>query len=112
MYVTNFTCILLETQVCAAVSVPVSSNFGCRNYLSACYFCYIFGSFLRHLWQYAEFEDRYSKKPVSVTKKDISDHIYQLIYSSTSVPGAKMSQQIFILLAAWLLAHFCSGVPI
>ena len=37
---------------------------------------------LRHFWQYVEFEDRYSKKPVSVTKKDINDHIYQLIHSS------------------------------
>ena len=37
---------------------------------------------LRHFWQYVEFEDRYLKKPVSVTKNDISDHIYQRIYSS------------------------------
>ena len=37
---------------------------------------------LRHFWQYVELEDGYSKKPVSATKKDISDHIDQLIYNS------------------------------
>ena len=37
---------------------------------------------LRHFWQYVELEDGYSKKPVSATKKDISDHIHQLIHSS------------------------------
>ena len=35
-----------------------------------------------HNLLYWEFKNRYSKKPVSVTKKDISDHIYQLIYIS------------------------------
>ena len=34
-----------KNQVYAAVCVSVSSNFGCQNYLSAVYFCYIFGSF-------------------------------------------------------------------
>ena len=31
---------------------------------------------------YREFKNRYSKESVSVNKKDISDHIYQLIYIS------------------------------
>ena len=31
---------------------------------------------------YAEFDDTYPKNPMSVSKKDISDHIYQSIYSS------------------------------
>ena len=29
-----------------------------------------------------EFDDIYPKKPVSITKKDTSDHIYQSIYIS------------------------------
>ena len=31
---------------------------------------------------YVDFDDRYSYKPVSVTKKDISDQMHQLIYMS------------------------------
>ena len=41
-------------------------------------FLVVFG----HNLLYWEFKNRYSKKPVYVTKKDISDHIYQLIYIS------------------------------
>ena len=35
-----------------------------------------------HNLLYWEFKSRYLKNPVYVTKKDISDHIYQLIYIS------------------------------
>ena len=59
--VTNYTYILLENQVSAAVSVSVSSNFDCKNYLSVGCSCYIFGSFETFL-AIVEFEDRYSKK--------------------------------------------------
>ena len=44
----------------------------------------IFAAFLVVMgpfWQYEAFDGRYPKKPVSVTKKDISDNIYQSIYS-------------------------------
>ena len=37
---------------------------------------------LRHCWHYVELEDGYSKKPVSSTKKDISDHIHQVVAST------------------------------
>ena len=33
-------------------------------------------------WQYEECDDRYPRKPKSVTKKDISDYIYHSIYNS------------------------------
>ena len=45
----------------------------------------IFAAFLVVLgpfWLYEEFGDRYRKKPVSVTKKDISDYNYWSIYNS------------------------------
>ena len=79
---TNFTLIsLLENQVHSAVCVSVSSKSVFKNYLSAVHFCRIFGS-LGPFWLYEEFDDRYPKKPVSVTKKDISDYNYQSIYNS------------------------------
>ena len=53
-----------------------------KNLSASCFpvFLVVFG----HNLLYWEFKNRYmySKKPVSVTKKDISDHIYQLIYIS------------------------------
>ena len=70
MCVTNFTCILLENQVHSAVCVLVFSKSVFKNYLSAVYF-----------WLYEEFGERYAKKPVSVTKKDICAYIYQSIYN-------------------------------
>ena len=50
VYVTNFTCIL------------------CRNYLYAVYFCFVL-VVMGHSWQYAESEDRYSKKSCQLRKK-------------------------------------------
>ena len=81
MCVTNFTCILLENLVLSAACVSVSPKSVFKSYLSAVHFrcvLVVMGPF----WQYEEFDDRYPKKPVSVTKKDISDFIYQSIYSN------------------------------
>ena len=33
-------------------------------------------------WLYEEFDDRYQKKPASVTKNDIGDYNYQSIYTA------------------------------
>ena len=74
---TNFRCILLENAVYTTVCVSVSSHFGSQKNL-----CAVFLVVFRHKLLYCEFKNRYSKKPVSVTKKDISDHIYCLIYIS------------------------------
>ena len=85
MCVTNFTCILLENHVYAAVSVSVSSNFCCKNYLSAGYFCKFVGSFETFL---AICRVWYSKKPVSATKKDMIQQvrIWQQEFAGTNKP--------------------------
>ena len=44
-------------------------------------FCLVFGS-VGTFWLYGEFDGKYPKEPVSVTKKDTSDPIYQSIYIS------------------------------
>ena len=80
--VTNFTCILLENQVRTAVCFAVSSKSVYKNYTSVVHFCCFFGS-LATFWQYEEFDDRYPKQPMSLTKTDIDDYIYQSIYIIT-----------------------------
>ena len=42
----------------------------------------VFSVVFGHDLLYWEFKNRYSKKPVYVTKRDISDHIYKLIHIS------------------------------
>ena len=62
-----------------SVFVSVSSKSVFKNYLYAVYFCgalVVLGPF----GLYKEFDNRYLKRPLSVTKKDISDHIYQSSY--------------------------------
>ena len=44
-------------------------------------FCKSFGALF---WLYEDFDDRYPKKPVSVAKKDISDHTFIPAYDSTA----------------------------
>ena len=48
-----------------------------KNFSAVCFSCFlvVFG----HNLLYWKFKNRYSKNPVSVTYKDINDHIYQLI---------------------------------
>ena len=75
MSVTNFTCILLEKQVHSAVRVSVSSKITFLRSIFAA-FLVVLGPF----WLYEEFDDIYPKNPVTVTKKDTSDHIYRSIY--------------------------------
>ena len=48
----------------------------CSLFLLRFLFLVVLGPFLL----YKEFDDRYPKRPESVSKKPISDHIYQLIY--------------------------------
>ena len=59
----------------------LSWNFGYKNYLSAVYFSLIFGHYLL----YWEFKDKYSQKPVSVTRKNI---LTPVINSLTPVYGS------------------------
>ena len=80
MRITNFTGILIENQVHSAVRVSMSSKSIFNNYLSAVLFA-AFLVVLGPFWLYVEFDDRYPKKPVLVTKKDISDYNYQSIYN-------------------------------
>ena len=42
----------------------------------------VLSAVLGPFWLYAEFNDTYPKNPMAVSKKDISDHIYQSICSS------------------------------
>ena len=69
MCVTNFMCILLEIKYTWL-----------RVFLHLQISCVLVG--FGHNLLYWEFENRYSKKPLSITKQDISDHIYLLIYIS------------------------------
>ena len=81
MGVTNFTCILLENQIHSAVCVLVFS----KSVFKITFLRSIFAAILVVLgpfWLFEEFDDIYSKKPVSVTKKDIVDCNYQSIYNS------------------------------
>ena len=66
---------------CILILYSVSSISGCRNYFSAVYFSYVFVVMI-NFWQYVEYEDRYSKTPTSVNRKDVSEHIYQVIHIS------------------------------
>ena len=69
MCVTHFKCILLENQVSSKITFL-------QSFFAA--FLVVLGPF----WLHEEFDDRYPKRPVSVTKKDINDYIYRSIYSS------------------------------
>ena len=99
---------------CCMYSLRKRGSFCCvcfgvlKNYLSAVCFRWFsgsFGTFLaiwRFLWQI-------SKKPVSVTKKDISDHIPQSIYTGLwfygSGFGCKSLSKMATLDQIWEIYH-------
>ena len=71
MCVTNFTCKIRFTLLCVFRCLQkVSSKITILTSILAAFLVV-----LGHFWRYEEFDDRYQIKPVSVTKKDISDHI-------------------------------------
>ena len=73
--VTKFTNVFLKKIRYMLLCVSVFSNFGCQKNVSAVCFPSMFCS----IW---EFKKGYSKKPASVTRKDILLHSNQLIYIS------------------------------
>ena len=86
MCVTNFTCICLENQVRATVSVSVLSKFGCQNILAAVCFP-VFLAVFGHDLLYWELKNRYLKSPCqSLEKTSLSTVINSLIsaYDSTA----------------------------
>ena len=70
----------------------VSSKSVFKNYLSTVYFA-VFLVVLGPFGLYEEFDDRYPKRPVSVTTKDISDQYYQSVYISSGF-GCKNSSKV------------------
>ena len=88
----NFTCTLGEN-VCLGVFKS------CLQLLPLCILHLLcFWAFLGHFGCMKSLNDTYPKKPVSVTKKDISDHIYQSIHISLwlygSIVGCKNSSKM------------------
>ena len=108
--VTNFRYILLENQAHSVVGVLVFSKSVFKNYLSAVHCRCVFGSFWTFLaiwtvwWQV-------SKKPVSVTEKDISDYNYQSIYNSLWLCGSRFGCKNSLKMATenFMTQLFCAG---